>query len=243
MDGIVRHWTSLSSFGDTAFHAPLSGTPVKLPPEPALALLHEAHYGTLATNSGSIPGYPFATLVPYVLDEAHRPVICVSALAEHTRNLLADPRASFSVLQAGATDVHDSPRLTFVADAGLFEPAPELRARYLRYEPRAEQLLALDFAFFRLNPRRVRYIGGVGKMGWLESEDWAALPRLPAKDEARVIQEAAMKVASSVKLLGADCFGIDYEVAGERKRQRFPGAPLPEESLTKVAVRMAPGLA
>ena len=215
---------------------------MKIPLDSALTLLHEAGHGTLATNSTQLPGYPYATAVPYVLDEGHHPVIHVSTLAEHTRNLLADVRVSLSVIKADAAEVQDSARLTIVGDAEQFQPTPEILARFLRYEPGAEQLMALDFVFFRLVARRIRFIGGVGRMGWLESHDWEALPRLSPTDEARVIQEAGMKIGSSVKLLGADCFGLDYEVAGRRRRQRFPSAPLPVESLPEVAARMAPGL-
>lgn len=216
---------------------------MKIPLEPALTLLHELRHGTLATNSAQLPGYPYATVVPYVLDEAHCPIIFVSALAEHTRNLRADPRVSLSVIQPGTAEVQDAPRLTLVGDADPFAPPPALVARYLHHEPSAEQLMALDFSFFRLVPRRLRYIGGVGRMGWLEAGEWAALPRLTAAEEAQVLREAGVKLDPRIRLLGADCFGLDYEVGGRRKRQCFPNAPLPAATLVKVAIRMAPGLA
>jgi putative heme iron utilization protein len=72
---------------------------VKIAPTAALQLLHGQHYATLATHSGQLAGYPYATVLPYVLDEQHRPLLLISALAEHTRNLLADGRCSLSVLQ------------------------------------------------------------------------------------------------------------------------------------------------
>jgi putative heme iron utilization protein len=75
---------------------------VKIAPTAALQLLHGQHYATLATHAGQLPGYPYATVLPYVLDEQHRPLLLISALAEHTRNLLADGRCSLSVLEAGA---------------------------------------------------------------------------------------------------------------------------------------------
>lgn len=212
---------------------------VKIQSEPALALLHEASCGTLATNSSQLPGYPYATFVPYVLDECHRPVVCISALAEHTRNLLADPRVSLSVLQPGASDVQAAPRLTFVADAERFEAAPEFVARFLRYEPGAEQNLALDFMFVRLNPKRMRYIGGVGKMGWIESDAWTALPRLPVKDESNLMREASVAVRTGLTLLGVDHFGIDYTLDGRRQRQRFPESPVPAGKLKGITLRMA----
>lgn len=212
---------------------------MKLSPEPAITLLHICRYGTLATQSATLPGYPFATAVPYALDASHNPVLCISALAEHTKNLLAAPRVSLSVVQPGAEDVQETARLTLVADAERIEPDEVLRARYLRYLPKTEELLALDFMFFRLRPKRVRYIGGVGRMGWVEEADWAALPALPAELEKQFLKETSMQLNARVRLLGADCFGIDYEVNGERQRQRFPDAPLTAERFTTAAPRFA----
>ena len=53
--------------------------------------------GALGTHSASVEGYPFVSNVPYVLDGCCRPLFLLSGLAEHTRNLLADPRASLLV--------------------------------------------------------------------------------------------------------------------------------------------------
>lgn len=212
---------------------------MKISLEPSLALLHTCTYGTLATHSSTLPGYPYATVVPYALDDRHRPILCISALAEHTKNVLANPRASLSIAQPGAEDVQDTARLTLVADAVCIEPDEALMARYLRYLPKTENLLALDFVFFRLQPKRIRYIGGVGRMGWIEEGDWAALPVLPEEIEKSFLRESQVALGPRVKLLGADCFGIDYEVMGGRHRQCFPDAPLPPELFANAAPRCA----
>jgi len=210
-----------------------------IPPEHTLSLLHLCKHGTLATQSQQLPGYPFATALPYALDAAHNPVLCISALAEHTKNLLADPRVSLSVVQPGAEDVQETARLTLVADAERFEPDEALKARYLRYLPKTEDLLALDFMFFRLRPKRIRFIGGVGRMGWVEEADWAALPVLPTELEEQFLKETRSQLNARVRLLSADCFGIDYEVNWERQRQRFPDAPLTAKRFATAAPRFA----
>ncbi len=212
---------------------------MQIAPETALSLLHLPAFGTLATHSHQLPGYPFATAIPYALDAAHNPVLCISALAEHTKNVLANPRVSLSVVQPGTEDVQDTARLTLVADAERFEPDEALKARYLRYLPKTEDLLALDFMFFRLQPKRIRFIGGVGRMGWVEVADWAALPVLPAELEEQFLKDTRSQLNAQVKLLGADCFGIDYEVKGERHRQRFPDAPLTADRFATAAPRFA----
>jgi len=50
---------------------------MKVDLESVLALLHQARYGVLATHSLQLQGFPYATPVPYVLDECHRPVLCI----------------------------------------------------------------------------------------------------------------------------------------------------------------------
>src|SRR6266478_8966248 len=53
----------------------------------------------LATLSRKHPGHPFASVMPYALDEQGQPLVLISAMAMHTQNLQADPRASLLVTQ------------------------------------------------------------------------------------------------------------------------------------------------
>lgn len=216
---------------------------MKIDLESALGLLHLARHAVLATHSTQLRGFPYATALPYVLDEQHCPVLCMSALAEHSKNLQADHRASMCVIQPDAADVQAGARLTLVGEAEWFEPTPDLLARFLRYEPNAEAHLALDFRFLRLRPRRVRFIGGVGKMGWIEEADWEALPALRLNAEHELIRAIAPKVRNGVRLLGVDCFGIDYETGGKRQRQRLPGAPVAVSGFADILGHLATELA
>ncbi|MEK6395595.1 MAG: pyridoxamine 5'-phosphate oxidase family protein, partial [Burkholderia gladioli] len=68
-----------------------------IPAELPIHLLHRRQVATLATHAREPAGFPYPSAVPYATDARHRPVILVSALAEHTRNLDADPRAGFLV--------------------------------------------------------------------------------------------------------------------------------------------------
>jgi len=88
--------------------------------------------GVLSTLSKRLGGYPFGSITPFVLDAAARPVVLVSRLAEHTKNMEADPRASLFVHDA-APDVQTGARLTLVGDAERVADADLIRARYLRY--------------------------------------------------------------------------------------------------------------
>jgi heme iron utilization protein len=190
-------------------------------------LLHGASSGSLATQSVHMPGYPFATLLPFVPDERHCPVLLISRLAEHTKNLVADCRASFLVHAANGQNVLTSERASLLGDVAHIEPSKAWVARYLRYQPEAKQYLALgDFAFFRLVPKGARYVAGFGQMGWVEEADWGNFAVLPLEDEKDLLQDLVDRQSPGVRLLGLDCYGFDIERAGKRERHRFPNGPL-----------------
>jgi len=203
----------------------------------AIHLLHRTPFGALATQALQLPGYPFATALPYVPDEAHCPVFLLSTLAEHTKNLLADPHASLLVTSPGEPQVLEGQRMTIVGDVVRFDAPAEMRARYLRYQPGAAQYLALgDFVFFRLVPRRVRYIGGFAQMGWLEPDEWENAPVLPLAEEAALVRNLLGEIPAGVHLLGVDCHGIDLARRGQRERLHFR-EPLTPEADIGAAVR------
>src|SRR5262249_49588160 len=73
--------------------------------ERSRALLATRACGSLATISNECPGYPFASLVGYAVDDRGRPLFCLSGLAEHSRNIAADPRASLMITEGGGEDL------------------------------------------------------------------------------------------------------------------------------------------
>lgn len=194
---------------------------MKLPLAPLVNLLHSTAHATLATHSTQLEGFPFASALPFAVDAEQRPLLLISRLAEHTRNLQADPRASMLVC-AGADDVLSGARLTLLGEITPFAADAELLARYLRYLPDGERYLALgDFAFYRLQPQRARFIAGFGQMGWVEAESWHSLPQLPLAQEATLLAELQPALAADTQLLGLDCFGVDLQRHGQRQRLPF----------------------
>jgi heme iron utilization protein len=202
----------------------------------ALHLLHEAAYGSLATQSIPMPGYPFTSVLPFAVDERHRPLFLLSRLAEHTKNLTADGRASFMVHGAIGMDVLAGERVSLLGEVEQIQASPELAERYLRYQPEAEQYIGLgDFAFFRFSPRRARYIAGFGKMGWIEEAEWDGMAVLPLAAESELIKTLREVQSPGERLLGLDCYGIDIGHQSQRKRQYFPEAPLAAERVGQTA--------
>jgi putative heme iron utilization protein len=150
-----------------------------VPDEPRLdaslkALLERETSGVLATLSASRHGWPFASVAPFALSERGEPVLLLSRLAEHTRNLQADDRASLLVQDhASLADPQAGARITIL---GQIEAAPECelpaaRERYVGRHPAAAEYLQMgDFRLYVLRVREARFIGGFGDMGWIDAE-------------------------------------------------------------------------
>jgi putative heme iron utilization protein len=193
--------------------------------------------GVLATLSAKLGGYPFGSIVPFVLDGDCRPVILISALAEHTRNLAADPRTSL-IVHDYADDVQAGTRLTLVGDAARLADDAAVRALYLRRFPAARELLALgDFSFWALAPQRLLFIRGFGRIQWIDSAEFAPPPNSLAEAEAAVVahMNADHTVALAdycrhyhgvtpvaVEMTGIDCDGFDVRADGQLLRFGFP---------------------
>jgi len=114
---------------------------------PSLRQLLEAErHGVLATLSVRQAGWPFASATPFAIDAKGRPLLLLSELAEHTRNLRADPRGSLLVQDSGAReDPQAGARVTLLGTLAPTSDA-DASARYIDRHPRSAEYLALgDF--------------------------------------------------------------------------------------------------
>ncbi len=94
---------------------------MKITPAPVIGLLRRAIYSTLATQSVKFSGYPYATVVPNVLDARHQPILLISLLAEHTKNVLADRRISLSITDPGISNIQEGAQGNRIKNSSLFK--------------------------------------------------------------------------------------------------------------------------
>lgn len=200
-----------------------------IPVQDCLSLLHRGQSVALATHSLALPGYPFVTVLPFAIGPDHSPWVLMSGLAEHCRNVQADPRVSL-LLQSQPGEVWEQARMTLSGELLPATPDAALQARLLRYAPAFEACLGLgDFSFYRLQLHAIRFIGGVGRMGWVDAKAWAAIPQFDLATEARLMAKVATS-SGSVRLLGLDCYGVDYQRGDLRLRLDF-SQPVGEAAL------------
>jgi hypothetical protein len=189
--------------------------------------------GVLAPISKKLDGYPFGSLVPFVLDHAACPVILISRLAEHTRNIDADPRVSLLVHDS-ADDSQSAARLTLVGNAARISTPGAIQTRYLNYFPDAGRLLALgDFSFYRIEPSSCALLADSAQL--LRGRERAPAQsvcrtgvqtRFPHKyrTRKRPARFCPDQARASESLVGIDCDGFDVRAGGELlRRVRWAG--------------------
>jgi hypothetical protein len=143
--------------------------------ERARTLVAQISTGTLCTLALEPEGYPYGSFVTVAFDEGH-PVFLISELAEHTKNLERDPRASLLVAERGADDPLANGRVTLLGPCTRVDGDDgSARAAFLLAHPNAAYYADFrDFAFWKLRVNAIRYIGGYGRMSWISQADWQA---------------------------------------------------------------------
>jgi putative heme iron utilization protein len=175
--------------GDAGPASPPASEPTHA--ERARTLVAGSNRGVLSTVALDPAGYPFGSVATYAIDEAGRPIVFVSTMAEHTRNAAADPRASLIVTEPfpEGSDPLAAGRVTLIGD--LLEVSgdqrPVVRETFLAVNPASAYYIDFgDFSFWRLEVRSVRYVGGYGRMSWVEADDYAAAEADPLAGEPAV---------------------------------------------------------
>jgi heme iron utilization protein len=147
--------------------------------EVARDLVTRATLASLSTVGLRPAGFPYGSLVAFAADELGRPLLLLSALAEHTRNLAACDKASLLVSEPGATDIVVAPRVTISGTCTRVDPSelPATRRAYVAKHPQAATWFAdllHHYQMFRLEPSELRVIVGFGRLSWLTFAEYAA---------------------------------------------------------------------
>lgn len=137
----------------------------------ARLLLRTRRSATLATASTSDGGWPFCSLVTIACDCDGSPILLLSRLSDHTRNLDADSRASLLLEEASGRDnPQTGPRLTLMGRI-VPDPEPRLRRRFLAHHPEAAMYADFaDFRIFRMTVNGGHWVGGFARARRLEAK-------------------------------------------------------------------------
>ena len=146
----------------------------------------------LSTISLEVPGYPFGSVAPYAIDHKCRPILLISGLAQHTKNIDSDSRVSLTIVTdpSAHRDIQATTRLTYIGKAQRVEELEKKRIEscYLRKFPHAARYFsAHDFYFYAIEFERARYIEGFGKIWWVEKGELPLVSIFSFEEEKRII--------------------------------------------------------
>jgi heme iron utilization protein len=223
------------------------------------SLLRQSRQGALATLMvGS--GDPYCSLVNVATHPDGSPILLISRLAVHTRNILGDSRVSLMLDERTEGDPLEGSRIMLNGRAE--QPGGSereiLRRRYLKAHPSAEAFVDFeDFSFFRIKPIGTHLVAGFGRIVDLKPEQFltdisGAEALLEAEQGAVDHLNADHRDAIhlyATRLLGADAAewfcsgcdpdGLDLQAANKTLRLEFPERVTGPGELRKMLVKLA----
>ena len=234
-------------------------TPDFDPAKLARSLLRRSRQGALATlMPGS--GDPYCSLVNVASHPDGSPILLLSRLAVHTKNILADSRVSLMLDERAEGDPLEGARIMLAGRAGEAsgEAAEILRRRYLSAHPSAESFVDFkDFSFFRIVPSGTHLVAGFGRIvdlkpdqfltdlsdaeGLMEAEAGAVEHMNDDHREAMNLYATRLLGAESAdwRCTGCDPDGMDMQAGNRTLRLDFPERVTQARSCARCWCRLA----
>ncbi len=180
-------------------------------------LIRGCDRAVLSTAQRDAEGWPYGSLVITACDHAARPLVLISTLADHTKNILQDDRVSLLFDgTAGLEEILTGARATVLGRAAKLDDGAErdaLLARFTARHPTAELYRGFaDFSLYRVSVERAHLVAGFGRIHWIDGAEvlfdasgCAAL----ADQEAGVVAHMNADHADAVADYAAGLLGLD----------------------------------
>jgi heme iron utilization protein len=195
-------------------------------------LMRSCDRAALATSL--IDGAPYASLVLFALDLDATPLLLLSDLAEHSRNIGRDCRVSLLIDGTGGlADPLTGARATLVGRAETVAD-DRLMARFIARHPSAAGFAGFaDFKLYQMTPARAHLVAGFGRIRWVDGDEiilggdcralTAAEPSILAHMNADHCDAVNRIVGEGMgwHMTGIDPEGADFRRAGEIARAAF----------------------
>ena len=210
-------------------------------------------------------GPPHASLVTVALDRDVSPLLLLSRLARHRRNLAENPAAALLMTGEGRRDAAVSDPLAdplagdrvTVRGTVAMSDDPAHRARFLARHPEAAGYADFgDFDFFRMTVTAVHLVGGFGRISTFDGADWP-----PGLAEAHPLRDSESDIVAHMnedhgdavaayatgllgrtdgpwRMTGIDPWGIDLRNGGEVARLAFDATVLTPDDARRALVAL-----
>jgi heme iron utilization protein len=222
----------------------------------AKKLLREARSGALATLMRGW-GDPYCSLVNVATAADGSPLLFISRLAVHTKNILTDWRVSLMLDERREGDPLEGARIMLMGTATATENSAA-RRRYLARHPEAKMFASFaDFGMFEVTLKRAHLVAGFGRIVDLEPQHI-----LTRTDDAQELVDKEPQILAhmnedhadavrlyATRLLGADegawqCIGCDpegleFQLGRRALRLAFPNRIRDPVALRQLLVDLA----
>ena len=220
-------------------------------------LLLSEYHGVLSTHSVDAPGYPFGSVVPYCLARDGHPVILISTIAQHTKNIQMNSKVSLIVTAGETDDIQAAARLTCLGNTSMVSDIEDVSTRYYKYFPASRDYHKThDFNFYRIELVRARYIGGFGIIHWLEPKELVCANPFSAQDEHAMVshmnqdhvdaminycryQRIELPDGGQPVMVGVDAEGFHLRIDARIVRFAFPRPVNTTEEVRQILIEMA----
>jgi hypothetical protein len=222
-------------------------------------LLRASDRAALATSlaggeEAAAGGWPYASLVLLACDHDATPLLLISDLAEHSKNIADDPRVGLLIDgTAGRIDPLTGPRVTVLGTAEKTDD-PRLKARFVARHPSAGLYADFaDFHLYRVTVTRAHFVAGFGRIHWIEAADFhgSVSGALVEAEEAlvqqlndqpdvpdRLARLATGRRVSGWRITGIDGEGIDLRREGTIARVEFSSRTDSAEAIMREIERL-----
>jgi heme iron utilization protein len=228
-------------------------------PRLARWLLRRSRQGALATLMAGASD-PYCSLVNVASHPDGSPILLISRLALHTKNILEDNRVSLMLDDRSEGDPLEGARIMLAgfAEEAAGAAAELSRRRYLNAHPSAEAFVDFkDFSFFGIKPSGAHLVAGFGRIvdlkptqfltdiadaGELLEAEQGAVDHMN-EDHRQAMNLYATKLlgaeSADWRCTGCDPTGMDLQAATRTLRLDFPERVTSGADLRKMLVRLA----
>ena len=233
-------------------------SPVSTPALTARGLMRRLDRASLATSLTAGDGsWPYASLVLVASDLDASPLLLLSDLAEHSKNLTRDPHASLLFDNTvGRDDPLTGTRVTVLGEIQP-EPGETGLERFIRRHPSAAAYAGFkDFRLYRMRVKRAHLVAGFGRIDWIDGEDVLFAGGLDwlQNNEADILQHMNTDHAVTLdlyaqrllglsgtgwQLTGVDPEGADLRRAGQVARLVFDAPAAGVQDFRQIFVALA----
>ncbi|KAG0578255.1 hypothetical protein KC19_4G009600 [Ceratodon purpureus] len=233
----------------------------------ARTLVATSSTATLSTISQKYDGFPLGSMVLYATDDSGRPILAISSLSPHTKDLETNSKCSLLIAR-DAGDISDTV-VTIIGEAETVSDAEweSVRSSYLKKHPDAFWVDFGDFRLVRITPKKIRFLAGSATafvtFGEIDGEEYLAgavdpIAQFTAPiaghmnrdhaDQTKAIAENSLGVKIDyAKMLQVDRLGFNIEAGHDGKpvklRIPFPRPAQDRKDVKNLIVELLQGAA